>query len=224
MAYGQCQNVVCLLRNKTDYAQLTTVENMAAGSLASVFSSLALCPTELIKCRMQTLDEMQTVQSTSPTHKPMPTNRSNPLGWRTAEIVCLSSSSSPMDVTRQIIRTEGVRGLFRGFSSTLARECPGYACFFGGYELTRSLLTSANETKAELSKGRGLLTWRRGTFVSLGFLKTWIAGGVAGMCFWVLIYPIDAVKTRTQVFECKKNFARYTMEIIKTEGQGEASH
>lgn len=49
MAYGQCQKFLCLLNNKTHNEQLTSVENMAAGSLAAVFASLALCPIELVK-------------------------------------------------------------------------------------------------------------------------------------------------------------------------------
>ena len=57
-----------------------------------------------------------------------------------------------MEMTRNILRTEGIRGLFRGFTSTLMRECPGYACFFGGYELTRSILTKKNERKSNLGK------------------------------------------------------------------------
>jgi len=58
MAYGQCQNLICSFNNKTHHEQLTFVENMAAGSLAAVFASLALCPIELVKCRLQTMNEM----------------------------------------------------------------------------------------------------------------------------------------------------------------------
>ncbi len=58
MAYGQCQNLFCLLNNRTHREQLTSAENMAAGSLAAVFASLALCPIELVKCRLQTINEM----------------------------------------------------------------------------------------------------------------------------------------------------------------------
>lgn len=57
-----------------------------------------------------------------------------------------------MAVTRSIIRTEGVRGFYRGLTATLVRECPGYGCFFGAYELTRSLLTKANEKKTDIGK------------------------------------------------------------------------
>ena len=41
MAYGQCQRLICSLRNKTDHEQLTTFENMLAGSVGSVISSFS---------------------------------------------------------------------------------------------------------------------------------------------------------------------------------------
>lgn len=58
LAYGQCQRFLCLVNNKSQNEDLTPVENMAAGSLAAVFASLALCPIELVKCRLQTINEM----------------------------------------------------------------------------------------------------------------------------------------------------------------------
>lgn len=53
LAYGQCQKAISLIRNKAS-DQLSVLENATAGSLAAFFSSLTLCPTELIKNRMQT--------------------------------------------------------------------------------------------------------------------------------------------------------------------------
>ncbi len=35
------------------------VQKACSGSVASVFSSLALCPTELVKCRLQAMHEME---------------------------------------------------------------------------------------------------------------------------------------------------------------------
>lgn len=59
MAYGQCQSVICSINNKKNIEQLSSIENMAAGSLAAIFASLALCPTELVKCRIQTMHDIQ---------------------------------------------------------------------------------------------------------------------------------------------------------------------
>ncbi|CAF1485329.1 unnamed protein product, partial [Adineta ricciae] len=182
MAYGQCQNFIAFLRNRPDNDQLTTVDNMAAGSLAAAFSSVALCPTELVKCRIQTLKEMQTMNSLSMESQ-------------------MTKKVSPIDITRDIIRKEGFRGLFRGLTTTLARECPGYGCFFGGYELSRSILIHENQKKGDI-----------------GFIKTWISGGMAGICFWLIMFPIDAIKSRIQVFKPTVTFPKYTLQIIRNEG------
>lgn len=37
--------------------------------------------------------------------------------------------------------------MFRGLTSTIAREMPGYFVFFGGYEGTRHLLTPVGKSK-----------------------------------------------------------------------------
>lgn len=47
---------------------------------------------------------------------------------------------TPLQLTRQIFKQEGVLGFYRGLGPTLAREMPGYFFFFGGYEGTRELL------------------------------------------------------------------------------------
>ncbi|RXG57331.1 Mitochondrial ornithine transporter 1, partial [Armadillidium vulgare] len=57
---------------------------------------------------------------------------------------------SPWKLTGNIIRDEGVFGLYRGFQSTLLREMPGYFFFFGGYEISRILLTPKGKTKDEI--------------------------------------------------------------------------
>lgn len=36
------------------------------------------------------------------------------------------------------MKNEGPLGFFQGLTTTIAREVPGYFCFFGGYELSRS--------------------------------------------------------------------------------------
>ncbi|MEQ2175919.1 hypothetical protein GOODEAATRI_022647 [Goodea atripinnis] len=36
------------------------------------------------------------------------------------------------------MRNEGPQGFFQGLTTTIAREVPGYFCFFGAYELCRT--------------------------------------------------------------------------------------
>lgn len=58
MSYGLCQKVVCKLSFKNDVKELNSVQNALAGSGAAIFASLVLCPTELVKCRLQSAREM----------------------------------------------------------------------------------------------------------------------------------------------------------------------
>ena len=57
-ALGQTQQVVAWLAGKNTVEELTLLETSLAGSGASLFSGLVLCPTELIKCRLQAAREL----------------------------------------------------------------------------------------------------------------------------------------------------------------------
>lgn len=85
-------------------------------------------------------------------------------------------------MTKQILREQGIRGLFIGLTSTIAREMPGYFFFFGGYEATRELLAAKGQNRDEI-----------------GWQKTMVAGAVGGTMLWLAIFPADVVKSRIQV-------------------------
>ena len=56
--YGQCLSLVKKITGKQDEKELSVLHRAIAGSGASVFSSFALCPTELVKCRLQAQHQM----------------------------------------------------------------------------------------------------------------------------------------------------------------------
>ncbi|XP_044748225.1 mitochondrial ornithine transporter 1 [Coccinella septempunctata] len=122
LSYGICQKIIQKINNNS-FKQLTTLENACAGSMASFVASLAICPTELIKCKLQALYETKSEGA---------------------------SKIGPMNLVRGILQQEGILGLYRGFIPTIAREMPGYFFFFGGYEGCRQLLTSQGQTKDEI--------------------------------------------------------------------------
>uniref|UniRef100_A0A1B6E6J0 Mitochondrial ornithine transporter 1 n=1 Tax=Clastoptera arizonana TaxID=38151 RepID=A0A1B6E6J0_9HEMI len=123
-AYGGCQKVVALATNTAKVEDLGTLSNATAGFLAAFFSSFTLCPTELIKVQLQAARELAVTR-----------NQKIRLG--------------AFNLTRRIIQEEGIQGMFRGLTSTIAREMPGYFVFFGGYEGTRYLLTPEGKSKEE---------------------------------------------------------------------------
>nr|XP_054754017.1 mitochondrial ornithine transporter 1-like [Lytechinus pictus]XP_054754018.1 mitochondrial ornithine transporter 1-like [Lytechinus pictus] len=127
MCYGLCQKAVCQAVGTKDEKDLTNIQKAFSGSCAAFFSSLVLCPTELIKCRMQAMSE---VMSTSDS---------------------LRKKVGPWQVTKDLLRSDGPLGLFQGLTSTWLREMPGYFAFFFGYELSKTLLTPPGKTKEDLS-------------------------------------------------------------------------
>ncbi|XP_071979590.1 mitochondrial ornithine transporter 1-like [Engystomops pustulosus] len=177
--YGFCQNLVCRALGMQDPSQLRDYHKATAGSLASVFSSLVLCPTELVKCRMQTQHEMRISGYKGIPHK-----------------------STPWSIVCDILKTEGVCGFFRGLSSTWLREIPGYFFFFGGYELSSSILNRSSRDQP-------------------GALVVTVSGGVGGACFWLSVYPVDSVKSRIQVLSVTSSTGGFfisLLHILKTEG------
>ncbi|KAJ8953807.1 hypothetical protein NQ318_006655 [Aromia moschata] len=112
---------------------LSLMSNATAGFLASFFSSLAICPTELIKCKLQAMHETKKQQEM--------------LGKKLKSV-------GPYKLTAQIIKNEGMVGLFRGLIPTLVREMPGYFVFFGGYEGDKLALYSPH---AKSSREQDLL-------------------------------------------------------------------
>ncbi|XP_078049037.1 mitochondrial ornithine transporter 1 [Augochlora pura] len=180
-AYGGCQKVIANVLGVKKVEDLTSIHNASAGFFAAFFSSLTLCPTELIKCKLQAMAEME-----------KETNKLN--GFVRKRV-------SSWALTNQVIKEQGIRGLFTGLSSTIAREMPGYFFFFGGYEITRELLKKPHETRDDI-----------------GWQKTMIAGAVGGSILWLVIFPADVVKSRIQVKNLKEPALVVLQNIVKSEG------
>ncbi|XP_060532437.1 mitochondrial ornithine transporter 1 [Cylas formicarius] len=181
LCYGFCQKIMAKATSVANVDELSTLSNASAGFLASFFSSVAICPTELIKCRLQAMHEIRKLQSDSLNNRYI----------------------GPLKLTKQILKKDGVTGLFKGLVPTLVREMPGYFFFFGGYEGTRELLRKTDQKKEDL-----------------GLFKTMVAGGVGGGLFWTLTYPVDVAKSRIQVTGSNDNLVQTILSIVKNEGLG----
>ncbi|WWC65069.1 uncharacterized protein I303_107683 [Kwoniella dejecticola CBS 10117] len=111
-------------------------------------------------------------------------------------------NTSTIGVLKHIIKTDGFRGLFRGYQATALRDL-AYGPYFFTYEAMLLLFkhlkkpplpdnhrkheghTLIDEAEMELSSG---LSWAE--------LMT--AGGIAGVTAWLATFPIDVFKTRIQ--------------------------
>ncbi|XP_076025043.1 solute carrier family 25 member 15b [Genypterus blacodes] len=181
MSYGFCQQVIRFTAGLNNKAVLSDMQKACAGSVAAIFSSFALCPTELVKCRLQAMFEMEAAGKIAKSHNTV---------W---------------SVVKTIMRHEGPRGFFQGLTPTMAREVPGYFCFFGAYELCRS--TFADHMKCDKD--------------DIGVAPIVFSGGVGGACLWLMVYPMDSVKSRIQVMSMlgkQAGFYKTLMTISRTEG------
>ena len=86
-ANSLCQKFVAKISGKP-VENLSALENGLSGSLAAFWSCLALCPTELVKCRLQAMREAHTEKFTEP------------------------PKIGPLKLTQQILKVEGIRGIF----------------------------------------------------------------------------------------------------------------
>ncbi|XP_018619680.1 solute carrier family 25 member 15a [Scleropages formosus] len=181
MSYGFCQHAVRFVSRQSGESELSDLQKACAGSMASVFSSLVLCPTELVKCRLQAMREMEASGRIASGHKTV---------W---------------SVVRTVMRTSGPLGFYEGLTTTIVREVPGYFCFFGAYELCRSVFAGYLGAAKD----------------DIGVVPLMFSGGFAGACLWLVVYPIDCVKSRIQVHSLagrQQGFLRTFVGVVHTEG------
>jgi len=112
LSYGQCSQIVAGIAG-SNKDNMSLFQKACSGSFAAIFAAFALCPLELIKCRMQTL----------------------------VEFGGTSKNITPTTIIRDVLRRDGPLGFYHGITSTILRDVPGYFFFFGGYESTRYYLT-----------------------------------------------------------------------------------
>ncbi|KAM3874728.1 mitochondrial ornithine transporter 1-like [Diretmus argenteus] len=182
LCYNFCQDVVRYTSKMGRDETLSDIQKACAGSLASIFSSLALCPTELVKCRLQAMHEMEASGK-----------------------IASGQKSTVWTVVKTVLRKDGPLGFYQGLTTTIVREMPGYFCFFGAYEVSRSTFAQYMGTDKD----------------GIGMLPLMFSGGFGGACLWLVVYPIDCVKSRIQVHSLagrQEGFIKTFMGVIRNEG------
>ena len=103
-----------------------------------------------------------------------------------------------MDVFKNTVRKQGLKGLYRGFASTLYREVPAFGAYFTTYYTMLDAL--GDETFGEI-------------------LPSFLAGGMAGAVSWTLIYPIDIAKSIIQMNDkSSTSFVKVLRDLHRKEG------
>ncbi|CAO3664877.1 unnamed protein product [Umbelopsis ramanniana] len=88
------------------------------------------------------------------------------------------ASTSSWSSAREIVRLKGLGGLWSGYSLHLFRDTIGTAVYFGTYESTKRVLSSPSSPP--------------------GPLTHFMAGGTCGILCWIVVFPIDLIKSVMQ--------------------------
>lgn len=89
----------------TEEEDKSVLEPFLCGGVTGIFSAVALCPCDVVKCRTQ-------VNIAKGIHQ-----------------------EGSISLVRSILRTRGPSGLYVGLGAQITRDIPFYATFFGSYEL-----------------------------------------------------------------------------------------
>jgi len=142
-----------------------------SGSTAGLSQVLIACPSELVKVQMQ----------------------------------AGKTFSSTFACFRYIIQEHGVGALYRGFGLTLVRDTISWGVYFGTYDYLKSLsinkLLKKEDSFINKENGKHILQQKQQQQTSLPSLPVtslMACGGCAGVASWVIMHPVDVLKSIQQ--------------------------
>jgi solute carrier family 25 carnitine/acylcarnitine transporter 20/29 len=171
-SYDMGQRLVYNFTPSRTTKELTMGEYVIAGGFSAIPTTIVTTPVERIKVIMQTQDQTTTGKK----------------------------YTGMLDAAKGVYAEGGFRSLYRGTVATLARDVPGSAAYFVGFEYFFKLLKPADG--------------------SYSIPAALFAGGMAGVSMWSIAIPPDVIKSRIQSAPAGtyKGFVDCTMKIVSTEG------
>ncbi|KAG8450937.1 hypothetical protein GDO86_003279 [Hymenochirus boettgeri] len=166
-------------------SSLTLSKEMLAGCGAGTCQVIITTPMEMLKIQLQDAGRLATQQKTV-TGTQCLTHGSKHLN--TIPLLSRGYNVRPMSVTRnlsatqiaaELLRTEGIKGLYKGLGATLLRDVPFSVIYF---PLFANLNKMGQATPNERAP----------------FLHSFFAGCIAGSTAAVSVNPCDVLKTRLQ--------------------------
>jgi solute carrier family 25 carnitine/acylcarnitine transporter 20/29 len=162
----------------TGSSNLSVMDFVKCGMIAGFFTAFSISPVELIRIKMQ-------VQGNQ----------------------AVKQYSSTIDCFKKIVKNHGLKGIYQGYVSTVFREVPAYAIYFGVYESLMNKNTKAYGRRENIPK-----------------LNIVMNGALAGVCLWLGTFPMDVIKSRIQADNIEnrqyKSYMSTINSIMKENGIG----
>lgn len=108
-----------------------------------------------------------------------------------------------LDCAVKLFKEGGIRSVYRGTMLTFMRDIPASGVYFASYEWMKKKLTPEGKTPGDI-----------------GVAKTLFAGGMAGICNWIVALPPDVLKSRFQAApeHRYRGVGDVFRELIRTDG------
>lgn len=156
----------------------TALSGAAGGATSGVIISCGSAPFELVKVQRQ-LEYLIAVQKGL-----VKKSTSGGAGGRT--FVPQSGFQAAANIYRNF---GGIKGFYLGFPLHMARDTFGTALYFGFYDSIRKLVSRHSTTDG--ISGPSL-------YGIPGPVVSFLSGSSAGILSWLIVYPVDLIKTKVQ--------------------------
>uniref|UniRef100_A0A3B4Z980 Mitochondrial glutamate carrier 2 n=1 Tax=Stegastes partitus TaxID=144197 RepID=A0A3B4Z980_9TELE len=171
---------------------LTVLKEMLAGCCAGMCQVTITTPMEMLKIQLQDAGRLGTSAVLSRSYNVSP------------QVMRVSA----IQITKELLSTKGVTGLYRGLGATLMRDIPFSVVYFPLFAHLHQLGQHSSEDP------------------SVPFYWSFMSGCLAGSIAAVTVSPCDVVKTRLQSLKKGANEETYNgvvdcvRKILKKEGPG----
>lgn len=180
--------------------------NFVGGASASLATQTVTVPIDVISQRLM-------VQSSVGDHGPSSANSQNPSSSSSDKQSKSSGGAlrnlNGFQMARTVVQQDGVRGLYRGFGTSIATYVPSSAMWWGSYGGYQKLIWHHVDSSMDNP---------RSTAAVIAVQTT--SSVLAGMTASIATNPMDLIKTRLQVGqgEAKPSFRQALKHILDTEG------
>jgi solute carrier family 25 carnitine/acylcarnitine transporter 20/29 len=137
---------------------LNLMQIIISGIFAGITNSIVISPVELLRIKLQVQGKFELGSSTNSVRY-----------------------SGTIDCAKKIFSLNGMKGIYQGYSATLAREIPAYAVYFGTYE---SLMGMSEKQYGDRKK--------------IPIKNIILYGAFSGLMLWISTFPLDVVKSCMQ--------------------------
>ncbi|XP_070994610.1 solute carrier family 25 member 48-like [Oncorhynchus clarkii lewisi] len=199
--FNNTQRVISKFRHGDERQSCGMLDMTLASMLTGLMSVGLGAPVDLVKIRLQ----MQTLPCLAENLSLAGTtgNVNGNIAVRSVTLQGQPTYRGPIHCISSILRTEGIRGLYRGAAAMVLRDVPGYTLYFIPYALFRRWLSPEGRSSPHPC-------------------TVWVSGGLAGSISWVTATPADVVKSRLQAdaLHARKyrGIVHCVVQSYKTEG------